>query len=181
MALSPVRLFRKTQGPVRDESLVVDLDGAAKGIQKIRKRGLHPVPVGNHRVSERIIKILTCCAADTAHKRADRQFFPVAIVVQPINLSVGTVEAHGVLRLSHVCAEQRVENPTIQLYANSSQSEKEAFHDIHSHLVETLRGVARREFLVLVVVAFRDIHLANAFRRGYAEDLREYAYLNTPV
>ncbi len=60
--------------------LVVDLDGAAKGIQKIRKRGLHPVPVGNHRVAQRIIEIFTRCAPDAAHKGADRQLFPVAIV-----------------------------------------------------------------------------------------------------
>ena len=60
--------------------LVVDLDGAAEGIQKIRKRGLHPVPVGNHRVAQRIVEIFTRGAPDAAHKGADRQFFPVAIV-----------------------------------------------------------------------------------------------------
>ena len=179
---SASRRPQKTQNPFPAKGYLLSIWTARlKASRKSGSAASTRFQLGIHRVAQRIVEIFTRSAPDAAHKGADRQLFPVAIISQPVNLGVSPVESHCVLSLAHVGAQEGIEDAPVELDAMSSQSEKNALHDIHSHLVEPLLGVAWRKFLVLVVVAFRDIHLANALGRGYTEDLGEDADLNTRI
>ena len=70
--------FRSREG----ESFIVELDRAVEGVQEIRQRGLHAVPVGNHLGAQGITEIITRGAANAAHESSHRQLFLVTVVSQ---------------------------------------------------------------------------------------------------
>ena len=115
-------------------------------------------------LAQRIAEIFAGRRADAADECGHGHFLLVPVIFQAIDCGVRGVKAHRVLGLAHVGAEQGVKRSAIQLDALSGHGAEDGFGDVDRHFVQSLFRIARGKFLVLVIVIFRKVHLADAFR-----------------
>ena len=124
---------------------------------------------------------MLCGGADATDEGGHGEFLLVAVEGEAVDFGIGVVEADGVLGFAQIGAEEGVEEAAVHADAFGGHGAEDAAGDIDGHFVEALGGVARGEFLMLVVEAVADIDLADGLGGGDAEDLGKHAHFDPPI
>src|SRR6266567_7345334 len=140
-----------------------------------------PVPACHQRAAVRVVHERLDRFTYASGKSLDGQALQVPVEEEAVDRGIVLELLEHVLGGPHIRRHQRLAHPLGKDDPFGSQGPENRFADVDAHLVQPLRLVLGRERLVLVLVVFGNIDLADPAGRRIPVDLGEDPDLQPPV